>query len=234
MTADVFVNEVVVLADDSYDQNTVTLGLELGELLDLPWRRVHVDSEPADLVGSIIDELRPKSLVVMASKHENRWSGKHSIAEHLADTWGGVSVLAGLSCTDLPLQDRVGPVLVALDGSPFAERSIGPATAVATSLGREVLLTTVVSVDNDDNEAIGASEALEYLSALGGNTQTCVLTSNDPISALRSEAERLGCVMVVVTSKGDRSTPRPTISRTCSGLVGEAAQPVMIVGPNWG
>ncbi len=238
MSADVFVSEVVVLSDGSNDELSVALGSELGGLLGLRSRSVQVDADPADLVSSIIGELQSDSLVVMRSARENRWSGKHSVAEHLADTWGGVSLMAGSNCTDRPLRGRKGPVLVALDGSDFAARSIGPAVEVAQSLGREVLLTTVVGADNGDSEATGTAQALDYLRSLGEGPQNCVfqygvIRSNDPISALQGEAERLDCVIVVVTSKGDRSTPRPTISRTCSGLVGEAAQPVMVVGPNW-
>lgn len=229
-------------------------GRELGELLAaqfaVPSRTVHIDidsmagdgSEDVSdrLVAEILGCLTPGSLPVMHSDHANRWNAKASVAEHVVDQWPRGAIVIGPKA--VPPFDLTRPLLVAVDGSKHAERSVVTARGLAETLGAEIVLARVVGHPLGDDDRTAEAAAADYLEAAVATWEaddvsvpmsSCVLTSNDPVSALAAEASRRGCGLIVLASRGDRATQRSSMSRTGSGLIGEATQPVVIVGPEW-
>ena len=56
-----------------------------------------------------------------------------------------------------------------------------------------------------------------------------VVTSNDPVSAIAALADEQAAALVVLSSRGDRSTQRSSMSRTAAGVIAEVACPVMVI-----
>lgn len=214
---------VVPLSDPGADDPGLEVAERLGEALGVPVEAVHHDVAPEDLPDAIVGRLEPGTMLVMHSERANRWSGEASVAEHVLDRWEGLTVLAGPDCRAA----GHGPILVPVDGSADAERAVPFARGLARSVGVDVELVRVVPTDDPTDEA---ERDLGRLAAAGG-LATRVLAHNDPVRALCDRAADIGSAYLVLSSHGDRHTPRPTISRTSTGLVAEAGRPVVIVGP---
>lgn len=215
-------SEVVVAVQELVAADpSVALATQLASALDVPSRVLHVEAGAEGIAAAIADELSPHSLLVMHSEHANRWSGKWSVAEHVIDQWGGLAIAVGPCYSGTVL---AGPVMVAVDGSPNSLRSAGPARALGDALDRLIQFCRVVSVvDDSDHGPIGDLSPAESL----------LVVSNDPISALLSQADKEQASLIVLAARGNRSTARASISRTCAGVIAGATQPVMIVGTSW-
>lgn len=220
---------VVAVAEEDAAVRPGATGPGLAERLGVPLRSLHVDpTADADLAASIAGALRGDSILVIHSEHANRWSGKWSVAEHVIDEWGGLTVATGVR--HVPVWRR-GPVLVGVDGSESAVRSISVASVIARVFGVGVVVCQVVSADERDRVDAIAEELRRHLDTLaldGASVATPI--GNDPISALVKEADDRSSVAVVLSSRGDRASRRSTISRTCSGVIAGAVQPVVVVG----
>ncbi len=224
----------VLLGEPAESERGLAVGRQLAAFLGVPLRTIHVEEEPDDLVGTLVDRLGDTSLAVMESSHATRWSGKHSTAEHVLDRWGGLAALVGPGVDEQALADASGPVLVALDGSPVSERAIPFAAGLAEARGVDLVGIRVVAPPKASRDAISRSEAADYLhdvlpNETGGHL---VVESVDPIAAIVGEVAARKCCLVVVGSKGDRSTRRASMSRVVSGLLSEAGVVVVAVGPN--
>ncbi len=225
---------VVLLGAPAESERGSAVGRELAAVLGVPLRTVHVEEAPDDLVGTLVDRLRDTSLAVMESSHATRWSGKHSTAEHVLDRWGGLAALVGPGVGEDSVAAAGGPVLVALDGSPVSERAIPFAAGLAEARGVDLVGIRVVAPPNASPGAMARTEATDYLHDVlpndaGGHL---VVESVDPIAAIVGEVAARNCCLVVVGSKGDRSTRRASMSRVVSGLLSEAGVVVVAVGPN--
>ncbi len=222
------VSEIVVpTADPSHVDAASSVATALAGRLGVEVRTVHADA--TEVVDAIVESLTPTSVAVMQSEHVNRWSGKRSVAEHVLDTWGGLTVLVGPAFVDRP---RSGPVLVAVGNPAAADQSVEPAAHLAAALGVELLVVHVVAdpIGGPEHEPAEAPTWLDSVTATGGHAST-IIESNDVVGAVLDLASELASAYVVVASRGDRSTPRPTMSRTCSGLAAGAEQPVAVIGP---
>jgi hypothetical protein len=243
--------EVVVTVDTEDELSVCEPLAELvAERLRVAVHRVHIDVEadegsaPAagdeadhdeQVVAAIVERLQPGSVLVARSDHATRWTGKQSITERVLEQWSGLAFVAGPRAR-WPLGE--GPVLVAVNGSAAAERAVPTAELVGRALGRSVELSRVgprpLGADDDD-AARALGEARAYLELIGDRTGHPIhlLSSNDPISALVAEANHLQSAAVALATTGDRSIPRPTLSRVSWGLVHEASCPVALIGANW-
>jgi nucleotide-binding universal stress UspA family protein len=222
------VSEIVVpTADPDHADAAASVAAALAGRLGVEVRTVHADA--TEVVDAIVESLTPTSVAVMQSEHVNRWSGKRSVAEHVLDTWGGLTVLVGPAFVDVL---RSGPVLVAVGNPAAADQSVEPAAHLAAALGVELLVVHVVAdpIIDDGGPPVGAPAWLDTITAEGGHATT-VVESNDVVGAVLDLATELASACVVVASRGDRTTPRPTMSRTCSGLAAGAEQPVAVIGP---
>jgi len=227
VTAMMLGSEVVVAlgepgaADAGRADPSIALATELAAALDVPLRTLHVEAEPDDVAPAIAEGLLPTSILVIHSEQANRWSGKWSVAEHVIDQWGGIAVAVGPRYSPT---SRPGPVLTAVDGSPSSLRVVEPARAVANTLHRSIQFCQVVpTTETNAPDRIGDLPVED----------TTFVVGNDPISALLGQADSEDSAMIVLAARGDRASARPSISRTCAGVIAGAAQPVVIVGTQW-
>lgn len=220
------VTEVVAALDDpSVAGDGRRLAEEVAGRRDLPLRTVHIEAESPsaiELADAIAERLQRDSLVVMETDHASRWSGKYSVAEHVVDGWGGQTLVVGPASTR---GERTGPIVVPVNGSPGAERAIGPAAELAAAYDVGVMLVRVAWGDDIDP----ARRYLESLAARTGH-RARVVEATDHVAALVAAAEELSSPFIAVSSRGDRTITRPTMSRTTSGLAAEAPCPVLIIG----
>ncbi len=200
---------------------SIALGKALASALDVPVRMLHVEAAPEHVAAAIAEGLAPTSILVIHSEHANRWSGKWSVAEHVIDQWGGIVVAIGPRYSP---SARPGPVLTAVDGSTSSFRVVEPAHAVASTLDRTIQFCQVIPAT--DPEPVGPLGDLPL-------DNTAFVNGNDPVSALLGQADSEDCSMIVLAARGDRASTRASISRTCSGVIAGAVQPVMVVGTQW-
>ncbi len=236
--------EIVVPVDDpaTVDGGGAWAAL-FGPALDLEVRTLHVEAPSPDpevaeraIEDAIVAQLDDRSLLVMESEHADRWAGKASIAEHVVDRFGHTAVVVGPACgppvagPGRPIAGR-GPVLVAVDGSSRAEAALEVARSVGGALGCSVEVVRVAATPLGRPEAAADlfAEAQRYVGSLHAGAST-VVSSNDPVSALAEVARRREASLITLASRGDRRSPRPTIAKTCSGLVAASPCPVLIVG----
>jgi len=222
MASDLGTEIVVALREPEADDASVALAEELALALAVPSRLLHVEAAPGDVATAIAEGLAPQSILVIHSEHANRWSGKWSIAEHVIDQWGGITIAIGPRYQS---SLQAGPVMTALDGSSESFRAAEPAQMMAEILNRPIEYCTVVpSADEHKADSADRPSLIAPRFVYG----------NDPVSVLLSEAERNASALIVLAARGDRSSVRSTISRTCSGIIAGATQPVMIVGSKHG
>lgn len=128
-----------------------------------------------------------------------------------------------------PAQTATGPassLLVALDGSLFAERAIGPASALAARLGIGVQLWSAVPSPAEAEERRSRLEAL----ATACGAQWEVVVTDRPIDAIASaesaDAHRLVCL---ATHGRDRTAGMA--HSVSSAVVAASDGPLLLVGP---
>ncbi len=243
----------VVVAVGTSAERGKTLGDHFASAFGVESRSVHIDDSTSSstraegsasdadlspeerLAVTICDGIPPDALLVIESEHADRWRGRHSVAEHLIDAFSGPAIAVGPHAS-AAVPD--GPILVALDGSESAEGSLATAARFATALGRQLEFVRVVGepLHPDPNGSLEASAAA-YLHGLTERTasqfgdlgaKTTVLTSNDPVSAITALADERAAALVVLNSRGDRSTKRSSMSRTAAGLIADVGCPVMV------
>lgn len=214
----------------------------------LPMRSLHVEVDPGDgieaLVDAIVAEVDPESLIVVATEHASRWSGKYSVAERLVDHRSGLTVVVGShGWSGAGSEKRDGPIVVATDASAEAGAAVAPAMRLAAAYSVGLQLTRVVS--REEGAAAGArSSAADHLAAqvaslavdqVGQADHAPVtgrlLVANDHVAALVAEATARSSPFIALASHGDRTVARSTMSRTTSGLADEAPCPVLIAHP---
>lgn len=208
------------------------------------------------IAKAIVASTPPTALLVIGSSHANRWEGTRSIAEYAVDDHAGPSCVIGAhSLSDAPDDPALdspalgGPVLVALDGTDAAASALPFAAELAGRCETDLVLCRIVpealhpSRTSDDPDIAPSHDQtwLEVRSSLEAraevmtsdvSTTSSVLASNDPIAALAAHAARVNASLIVLASRGDRSTRRASISRTASGLIAEATCPVIVVHPS--
>jgi nucleotide-binding universal stress UspA family protein len=238
----------VVVAVGTSAERGQALGDHLASAFGVERSSVHIEnsaSSPAAdsedltpeerLAAAICDDIPNDALLVIESEHADRWRSRHSVAEHLIDAFAGAAIAVGPHASAVV---AAGPVLVALDGSDSAEGSLATAIRFAETLGRPLEFVRVVEEplhpDPKDSLEASAEAYLQDVSArtAGGDGSlghtTTVVTSNDPVSALAALADERGAALVVLNSRGDRSTQRSSMSRTAAGLIAELGCPVMV------
>ncbi len=198
----------------------------------------HETDEIEVVADAIVEAARSDRLLVLATNHASRWSGKYSVAEHVIDRRTGPTVLVG---PRYQAQDRSGPIVVAADSSVDAERMAVHAMAMATAYSVGLQLTRVISRSEAADEQT-RTEAADRLAAAVTSLATDqigqadhppvsgrLLVANDHVAALVSEATTRSSPFIAVASHGDRASARPTMSRTTTGLAAEATCPVLVI-----
>lgn len=120
-------------------------------------------------------------------------------------------------------------VIVPLDGSPEAERALGPARAVAAACGAELELVRVAT-DND------SAEAHEYLDGIAGRiSDVRVRPPVVPVGSRAGEgvanAAEAPASLVVMTTHGRSGLRRALLGSVAEEVLREVRSPLLLVGP---
>lgn len=239
----------VVVAVGTSAERGHALGNHFAKAFGVELRSVHIDdtSSPQGgddagltpeehLAAAICDRIPSDALLVIESEHADRWRGRHSVAEHTIDAFTGSAIAVGPHASgEIP----TGPIYVALDGSAAAETSLATAAQFAKALGRQLGFVQVVEEPlHPDPTGTREASAEAYLRGITvrvgedfgvqGSVHR-VVTSNDPVSAIAALADEQAAALVVLSSRGDRSTQRSSMSRTAAGVIAEVACPVMVI-----
>ncbi|MEK7277617.1 MAG: universal stress protein [Chloroflexota bacterium] len=130
-------------------------------------------------------------------------------------------------------------ILLALDGSEFSERAIGPALEIATKFGAEIVLLRVITVEEDAPISVGLSlrqqeirpdytrryreEAEGYLHGiktrrLGSGVEVRIQAAlGEPAEVIVATARAEGADLIVMSTHG-----RSGLTRLLYGSVAEA------------
>ena len=121
-------------------------------------------------------------------------------------------------------------LIVPLDGSPDAERAVGPAATLARALGADIRL---VSAEWDG----GAPRAGRYLNAVAALCgvsviDTRVVADVEPVRAIDAVVAESPEPAVVMATHGRGAVGAAVLGSVASGVVREVDAPVVLVGPN--
>lgn len=189
-----------------------------------------------DIAESVEAVTPPTALVVMSSDHADRGSTK-STAERILRAVG-VALIVG---PDADSEHVLGPVNVALDGSPTAEGALAAAGSFARSLDQRLELVQVVDAATSAHvarlRAVGekVSESgylqgvVEQLGRQGQPAGWEVVHAEDPVEGVLAAAQRRGGGPIVVGSHGASGLPRRMLGSTAMGLVAGNTHPVLVV-----
>lgn len=134
-----------------------------------------------------------------------------------------------------------GPIVVGVDGSPFAARALEWAAGLSAALGSEVVavhaLGLLLHIGGDTAPAQDhRSEVMALLQGpwtgplrAAGVTHRCAVADGNPVTALLATAAKHGAAMVVVGSRGTGGFPGLQLGSTCHQLAQHATLPVVIV-----
>lgn len=200
---------------------------------ELEVRAAHLYGD--DPAAAIADHVGPGSLVAMSTEHMDAWRIKDSVAERLLDRIGGPVLLIGPNVTLAQLRERgiAGEIVLGVDGSAAAEAGIGPALALATSVGYRLWLTRIVP-DPEPGDPLHP-EIAKRLQTLADEasheiaTRWEIIQHNDPVDALENLADRRDAAVLVVSRRGRTNADRPSMASTTAGLVATAARPVLVL-----
>jgi nucleotide-binding universal stress UspA family protein len=185
-------------------------------------------------VAALHDALTSGDLVVMATDAAGS-DGRPSFAEALADRWGGPLLLIGPNAQLDLLIEPGAEMVVGIDGSALAERSLPLALAMAQRFDLRPLLMQVVSTDHAAQlerlrargEAVSDSVYLrDVAERLGAGWE--IVHDDDPVAALvRVTADRR-IPLLVLSTHGATGLARQVFGSVCMGVVHEAPCPVLV------
>ncbi len=163
-----------------------------------------------------------------------------------------VSVLLVRPVGEKPVEPKLGRILIALDGSPFAEQSIGAATALGDPFKAEYALLMVVepalpvadpaglmllpvSPETEVKRREAAERYLagiaERLQAEGVKVTTHVTEGALATAAIIERAEALGADLVVLASHGSGGFERLVIGSVADKVIRGSTHPTLVVRP---
>ncbi len=188
-------------------------------------------------VAETVEAVTPRSaLVVMSSDHADR-RATGSMAERIVRAVGAALIVG----PDADSEHVIGPVTVALDGSPTAEGALDAAVAFARSLGQRVELVQVVDAATsahvarlrESGERVSESgylqSVVDRLSERGQTAGWEIVHHDDPVDGILGAARRHGGGPIVVGSHGSSGLARRMLGSTAMGLVAGNTHPVLVV-----
>jgi nucleotide-binding universal stress UspA family protein len=150
--------------------------------------------------------------------------------------------------------DRPLRVLAALDGSPLAERALGPVGELAAAVGAELLLTQVVEFPapmltdgavyepdwDEDEELVAARQYLEDVAAdlrtAGLKVQTQAVAgppwlAGQAAGVLAATAEQEAVDLIALATHGRGGLARLVMGSVATGVLHRTRAPLLLVGP---
>lgn len=205
-------------------------------------RHPNTDVESTLVAGESVPEalapvIAPRALTVMRSEHAAR-GGSASVAEGIVRVAGGPCLIIG---PDADHEDLERPVLVALDGSPTAERALDTAVAFAESIDQRLVLVQVVTSATSTHVARLRSEGQRVsesghlrsvarrLADNGHQVGWEVVHADDAVAGILGAARSLGAGVISLGTHGDSGLARRMLGSTAMGLVAEGTSPVLMV-----
>ncbi|MFN0070468.1 MAG: universal stress protein [Chloroflexota bacterium] len=131
---------------------------------------------------------------------------------------------------------REAMVLVALDGSELAERSVAPATELARSIDAEIILVRILPVGKhgDDTNARNLLAAQEYLDGVAApvraqdiNTRT-LIRRGEPDQAITAIANELQVAAISLGIRGADASTRAALGSVAMGIIRRTDVPVLL------
>lgn len=162
------------------------------------------------------------------------------------------SVLLVRPAGERSIEPRLRRILIALDGSPFAEQAIGAATALGMPFDAEFVLLMVVEPTlpvadpaglmilpvSPDTEQKRCSAAEQYLSGLAGRLRSEGVTVTTHVAAdavataaILERAEALHADLVALASHGAGGFERLVIGSVADKVIRGSLHPTLVVRP---
>jgi len=226
----------VRLPDDPVDNDRL-------EEIRSAFRARHPNTEVAStlVAGESVPEafapvVAPRALTVMRSEHAAR-GGSASVAEGIMRLAGGPCLIIGADADHEHL-DR--PVVIALDGSPTAERALDTAVAFAESIDQRLVLVQVVTSATSAHVAKLRSEGqrvsesghlrsiADRLADNGHQVGWEVVHADDAVTGILGAVRSLGAGVITLGTHGDSGLARRMLGSTAMGLVAEGSCPVLM------
>lgn len=166
-------------------------------------------------------------------------SMRHSVSHELVE---GADVPLAMFGPHCPEAKSLSNLVVALDGSAYASRSVSAMAAIARELRLGVLLLQVFDPDDATLEPVlggGKREFVEdsYLKGvrreLHGVDVQWEITHGDPAHAICEFAETVDGAAIVMTSHGHAGWRRKLVGSVTEGVVARAEAPVVVIPPRW-
>ena len=134
-----------------------------------------------------------------------------------------------------------GPVLIALDGTPDAERALEAGRRLAAHLAREVVLVRAYSMPPPvgiefayypaDFAATLRQDATEYLAETARPGERTVVINSQPADAILRVADDVDAVLVAVASSGKSLPKRVALGSTTDRVLHALRRPLLIIPP---
>lgn len=219
---------------------------------NVPVTAVLLDGPVADALEAEI-ETTGTDLVVMTTHGRGPlsrfWLG--SVADQLVRRLH-VSLLLVRPVGDQPVEPRLRRILIALDGSPFAEQAIGAATGLGEPFKAEYALLMVVEPAlpvadpaglmllpvSPDTEQKRREAAQRYLASLAGRLEaegvkatTHVAEGAVATAAILEQTEALGADLVTLASHGTGGFERLVIGSVADKIIRGSQHPTLVVRP---
>jgi nucleotide-binding universal stress UspA family protein len=177
------------------------------------------------------------SLIVLASDHVGQLTTPGSVGESIVRAADQPVILCGPHCVDPP---ATGRVMVALDGSEWAEAAIGPAVAVASASGATIWLVHVAPKSSVAHAAelrqqgrpVSLSRNVRELAdrlEADGVKVGWELVQGDVVGGLLQFARRREVELIVATTHGESGLARQVLGSVAMGVVRSSTTPVLIV-----
>jgi nucleotide-binding universal stress UspA family protein len=197
--------------------------------------------ESADLEDSLVTATAHADLVVLASRRRGffrrLWS--YSVADELRRRLlvPVLSVRGYPSPVDLTGDPMARHILIPLDGSPFAERILGPATAIGRLKEAKFTLMNVQNREwtsgsfehtNPPGYLIGVARDVRKLVPA---VEAQIVTTDRPLSsAVTSFAERRNVDLIALTTRSDRGLTRLLRGSIADKLIRRTDLPILFLG----
>ncbi len=214
--------------------------------LDVPNLSVSVEPAGPGVIERLTElvEARPSSLVVMSTIGRGSTGALlGSVAEGVLERTFGPAILVGPECVTESF-DVGGTILVALDGSSYAESILSVAEAWAIGLSYDIEIVSVLdpgqvmAATTSGRAPPGAIEtgyvhnrARDAAEVIGRDVQFDVLHDSNPARALVEHAASQHSDMIAVATHGRSGLARLVMGSVSMHVVHRAPCPVLAIRP---
>lgn len=229
----------VVEGEDSAESTPNHAAAYLDHVAEL-LRRAAVDARPVVLHGHAVRginraarEHRADLIIISTHGHTGmRRLMLGSVAEALVQTRARPVLLVRPAADDARRADALRRLLVALDGSSFAEQALPYAEALALALRAEVVLLSVLHAPDD---AAGRAATVAYVdgiaAALGqrGVAARGLVTGAEAAATIVAEADGQAADLIVLATRGRGGLERLLLGSVATAVVRDAPCPVLLI-----